>query len=324
MAVADLAGYIDTWVLRDAHQRLQKNQEDDVAEKTANVASDSDASSEDDDAVASDGHDEWIRNPNAKLIPKLPASPMVLSFSNHVPGPEGSANDDGSADYILAAITSSWNILAFHPRQGSLTPWSRRHPRKSLPGSIRDLLDLPKGVMWQESRMWVYGVSFLLMLDMGQDLPLSSQLEGSDSQLAQGMKRKRVGLSTGAGGKMGRESLMPSQIRKHGANDKWEDIDVAEKPEVDESDSDDDMPDVDTRPSRLSPAANGEEDVILPTTEIATNEPKKWWMTYKYRPILGIVPLSSASKDLEVALVERPTWDIDMAERYFGEEEWER
>ncbi|GAB0134041.1 hypothetical protein EsDP_00002427 [Epichloe bromicola] len=325
IAVADLAGYIDTWISRGREQTLHNgSQEASMEADAADDASDSDSSSsEGEDNVTADSQDRWIRNPNAKLLPKLPASPVVLSFSGDVPATGSSVKADAPDDYILAAVTSSWNILAFHPRHGALTPWSRRHPRKALPGPVQDLLDLPKGAMWQGSRMWLYGVSFLLMLDMGQNLPVSSDVEGGDSQLTHGIKRKRVGPSTGAGGRTKQGILAPHQIRKHGAGDECEDIDIVERPQVDESESDDDMPDVVDGLSKQLSLTNG-NDTIVQTIESATDRPKKWWITYKYRPVLGIVPLATTSKDLEVAVVERPSWEVDMAESFFSGEEWER
>lgn len=56
--------------------------------------------------------------------------------------------------------------------------------------------------------------------------------------------------------------------------------------------------------------------------------PRRWWHTYKYRDILGIVPLSPSSSsnestgdneesyNLEVAVVERPMWDVELPGRY--------
>jgi len=71
------------------------------------------------------------------------------------------------------------------------------------------------------------------------------------------------------------------------------------------------------------------------------------WHTFKYRPILGIVPLdeyveegedrsivesdgvnggpvddSGTGFGVEVALVERPLWDLDLPPRYQGDQEW--
>ncbi|POR36126.1 U3 small nucleolar RNA-associated protein 4 [Tolypocladium paradoxum] len=326
-AVADLAGYMDTWILRGHEYGPQNGKAIQGADDDA--ASSSESGSSDNETEAIDAREQWIRNPNARQLPKLPSAPVVLSFADSVPGSRGpmGTNDEGTeaaSDYILAAITSSWNVLAFHPRQGSLTPWARRHPRKSLPAAAQDLLDLPKGVLWQDSRMWVYGVSFLLMLDMGQDLPKHTLDAGAvaDSLVAHGMKRKRTGQTTGAGGKMEGENLAPHKVRKHGDDEQYEDIDVGETPRADASDSDNEMPDADGELSQLRNAnsGNGGTDEAV----YATNERKKWWITYKYRPILGIVPLNTADQPPEIALVERPTWDVEMPERYFAGNEWER
>ncbi|PYH98239.1 small nucleolar ribonucleo protein complex subunit [Aspergillus ellipticus CBS 707.79] len=54
----------------------------------------------------------------------------------------------------------------------------------------------------------------------------------------------------------------------------------------------------------------------------SSQPPRRWWHTYKYRDLLGIVPLGSDSEDdsesplLEVAVVERPMWDVDLPGRY--------
>ena len=49
---------------------------------------------------------------------------------------------------------------------------------------------------------------------------------------------------------------------------------------------------------------------------------RRWWCTYKYRPILGMVPIGVREGEdgeggeddgnpLEVVLVERPVWDLE-------------
>ncbi|OCL01380.1 WD40 repeat-like protein [Glonium stellatum] len=50
---------------------------------------------------------------------------------------------------------------------------------------------------------------------------------------------------------------------------------------------------------------------------------ENWWHTFKYRPILGIVPIGDRSKPLEVVLVERPPWDLDLPPRFVGSHERE-
>ncbi|MCJ1419664.1 U3 small nucleolar RNA-associated protein [Xylographa parallela] len=73
----------------------------------------------------------------------------------------------------------------------------------------------------------------------------------------------------------------------------------------------------------------------------STDKGLAYWHTFKYRPILGIVPLSDESspeddslrngegvyeskRGLEVALVERPPWDLDLPPRYHGDQEWDK
>ncbi|KAI9924675.1 U3 small nucleolar RNA-associated protein [Aspergillus wentii] len=67
---------------------------------------------------------------------------------------------------------------------------------------------------------------------------------------------------------------------------------------------------------------------LVPTGNNAAPQPsRRWWHTYKYRDILGIVPLSPPSTEdgeeeeegssgLEVAVVERPMWDVELPGRY--------
>ncbi|KAM3524027.1 hypothetical protein MY4038_007932 [Beauveria bassiana] len=315
LATADLAGYVDTWVLRDAAH--------DGADVYANGAEEDDASatdsdSSDDDAESTSTNEvgRWIRNPNAKLMPKLPGAPSVLAFSDSNPGQEG------VEDYTLAAVTSSWNVVAFNVLQGSLTPWSRRHPRKALPAPVQDLSDLAKGAFWQGSRLWIYGVSFLFMLDMSQDLPAPDK-EVSEQLVQQGTKRKRTNVTSGAGGRMEREGLKPQQIRKYSSN-KWEDVDVdgpSTSGDVD-NESDDDMIDgADSELAQLRSAVAGGEALSGGAED--ENGRKTWWITYKYRPVLGVVSFGG-DDSLELALVERPTWDIEMQDSYYAGQEWER
>ncbi|KJZ76172.1 hypothetical protein HIM_04628 [Hirsutella minnesotensis 3608] len=315
LATADLAGYIDTWVLNQPQNGSSKGDahDDDASSSGSDVS--------DDEGEATDGGERWIRNPNGKQIPKLPSAPAVLSFSDDSPEHMRGDGDKGSSGHILAAITSSWHVFAFDACQGSLTAWSRRHPRKELPAAVRDLLDLPKGILWQGSRMWIFGVSFLLMLDMSQELRSAADDAAGDALVAHSLKRKRTALTSGAGGLMERENLTPHKIRKHGENEQYQDMEVAKVVRDNESDSDEDLPDADGELSRLRQADGSSGAVEASGT---TGQRKRWWITYKYRPILGVVPLNAPDQPLEVALVERPTWETEMPERYLAGHEAER
>lgn len=310
LATADLAGYVDTWVLRTRDDR-----QNGAAEKETDDASASDSeTSQSEPESVDDGSERWVRNPNGRLLPKLLGAPTVLSFSDDVPDAQG------TGDYTLLTISSSWSVVAFHPLQGALTSWSRNHPRRALPAPIQDLLDLPKGVLWQGPRAWIYGVSFLFMLDLSQDLSKpSGDLDAPPADQV-GLKRKRTGKSTGAGGKMAQSNLTPHQITRHmdGVDEDvdMDDVQPADDDDEDDSNSDDEMDGVAGELAQLR--SGGEHTKEGGSAELADADSgrRSWWMTYKYRPIFGIVPLAED----EVALVERPTWDVEMPERYYRED----
>ncbi|KAF9876760.1 putative U3 small nucleolar RNA-associated protein [Colletotrichum karsti] len=332
LASTDLAGYIDTWVLGTSTG--SENDDD---------ATDSDSSSAEEDTSSSPATSRWLRNPNASLLPKLPAPPVVLSFSDEI-----TPSSPSAPEYTLLAVTTSWHILAFHPAAGTLTAWSRRNPTSRLPAVIRDTRDLAKGLLWQGPRVWIYGVNFLFMLDLSQDLSAPAKDTPTDPDTAvvvhggapsHGTKRKRkAGAESGAGAKMSIGAIVPSQIdrfasSKDGGAGEWtDDIEAAAVDEMD-IDSDDSASDSEeTDESELAALRSRNQET---QTEAGSQGRTKWWYTYKYRPILGIAPLSSSSSSsssstegatpaLEAVLVERPIWEVDLPERYFGANEWER
>ncbi|KAK3329465.1 WD40 repeat-like protein [Apodospora peruviana] len=337
ISVADLAGFIDTWILSGPGQ--QRNGINSEAEAEASASESSDEESE-----PTEG-ERWTRNPKASLIPKLASAPVVLSFSKTAV-PHGQGDDD----YLLLAITTLKQVLLFNPLHGSLADWSRRNTYAKLPEQLRITRDLVKGVVWQGQRAWIYGVSFLFMLDLSQDLAEPGSAAGVKKGQKPGSKRKRDGHESGAGGKMNKHALAPQQIKtavEGPEGIRWVDVEMTDaddaksigaSSEFDEEDDDDDETDGGEL-QRLREGVNG-EDAAAPEKGSVTRR-ATWWHTYQYRPILGIVPLESTNQaalepngengvtdgglpPLEVALVERPTWEIDVAERYFADNERER
>ena len=330
LSVADLAGYIDTWVLRGPGEGANGASGEDDEEAASESSGDS--SDEESEDVASE---RWVRNPKAALLPKLSAAPVVLSFSK-------TQRDD--ADYDLLAVTTIKQFFVFNPLRGVLSEWSRRNTFPKLPAQFRDTRDQVKGVVWQGHRAWVYGVSSLFMLDLSQDFdPEKDVLEGRNGQ-KQGAKRKRDGQEGGAGGKMDKHSLVPQRVRTAAGPDgtKWEDVEMADADDQKSigasSGVDDDDEDVDggeLQRLRDDQGVNGHAQDA--EKEVGTRA--KWWHTYQFRSILGIVPVegvrdqangltngdvSEGLPPLEVALVERPLASDDLPERYFAEGEFER
>jgi U3 small nucleolar RNA-associated protein 4 len=327
LAVADIAGYVDTWVLRGSGDDAASGLDD------TSSASSSDSSDSEDEETSSGSR--WVRNPKAALMPKLPAVPVCLSFAT------SNVEETDADDYTLLAITTTWQLLTFNPLRGALTAWSKRNPHARIPEQFRKTKDVVKGTLWQGSRVWMYGVSFVFMLDLSEDLSPEKATSLVKHGDVKGIKRKRDGTQGGAGDRMEKHALAPQTVRVLVDADKneWMDIDnndgedqrsraASSGPEDDDDDDDEDTDGGELLHMRDEQGAN--VNGALEKRDLKT----KYWHTYKYRPILGIVPLESdkggrgdmegSFPPLEVALVERPLWDVDLPPRYFADGEWER
>ncbi|KAJ5667133.1 hypothetical protein N7507_002997 [Penicillium longicatenatum] len=81
------------------------------------------------------------------------------------------------------------------------------------------------------------------------------------------------------------------------------------------------QPDTPQKGSKGKQTVNGLGDTPKKQLVVANDQvARRWWHTYKYRDIFGIVPLNTTSGDeaggLEVAIIERPLWDVELPGRY--------
>ena len=400
LAVSDISGFLDTWVLEGqedyARGSYQQSNPADAADK-------SDSSDEEDsverDRSATIFGERWIRNPSASLMPKLPATPLVLTFrpsstqatatfsngligvhpTRHNPYPQ--SHDLPKGEDRLFVLTAENQIYEFNVLSGTISDWSRRNPSSSLPEGFRDLKDRAKGAIWdlryQHERIWLYGVSWLWMFDLSRDLPTlddgpkSAQVtNGLSTELS--LKRKRCDndkastasrpqTDTGAGSKICKTELgigIGRQMWKvdggDGAERQWINLDAEQDLGSDEEGgyfqaSESEQALVKLRRGNIRTSGHMSNRRFEDSTDADTFENDDtrfvkmgngkglaYWHTYKYRPILGIVPLRGRIDDAaaegevddnsgsgpEVALVERPLFDVDLPPRYFGNQEW--
>lgn len=403
LAVGDLSGWLDTWVL-EGHEDLTQDRDEDKENPRMSETSDDDRSDEDSDeeehaTVILGQH--WIRNPSASLLIRLPAPPLVLSFrpsstqsgtalangnpgvhpTRHTPHPHFHDLPDGE-DRLLVLTTEN-QMYEFNVLPGRMSDWSRRNPASSFPREFRNVRDRAMGVLWdvqgQNQRIWLYGVSWLWMFDLSIDLPAAEDQDRTASTMnvehkTNQLKRKRLNRNddddltarskhdTGAGSKISKSKLglgIGSEIHKIKGEGREELITLAPESST-ASDEDDDLVLANENDSTLislqrsaqdenhsqQGSDEGESDVngeTSATEERQMSRRKKakipsHWHTYKYRPILGIVPIGSRNDDeaakeddsqdgspsgLEVVLVERPLWDVDLPPQYYGNQEWD-
>lgn len=338
LAVSDLAGYIDTFVLSGAEDSSLPAPSNDASSisSSSSSESDQDTPSEEEPTLIYGQH--WTRNPSAASFPKLPSAPVVLSFrpatapssngathaipTRHNPNPV--SHDLPASEDRLLIVTSTSDVFEFSALSGSLTPWSRRNPTSCFPEEFRKVRDLARGCVWDVSfgreRAWLYGVGWLWMFDLARDFPAPMvNGDGIGNRFKSGgRKRKRHGKeeASGAG------SVIPDRELATGISRTMRRI-VHE--EVDEVESipfqnDDDEMDLD----------GDEEDFALmrgDEVQRKEGEGEGHWRTFKYRPILGICVIGEGDEGSvgpEVTLVERPIWEADLGPRYFGEQEWEK
>ena len=394
LAVADISGHLDTWVL-EGHEDLM--QEDDEtpngAQSSSSSASDSDSDSDEEEHTTVIFGQHWIRNPAASLLIKLPAAPLILSFrpstthptnalkngsrsvhpTRHTPHPH--SHDLPAGEDRLFVLTAENQMYEFNVLSGKMSDWSRRNLTSSLPREFRDLRDRAMGAVWdvqkQNERIWLYGVNWLWMFDLSRDLPALEEqdtkppiLNGEGGTNQHKRKREdheddafaqRPRQDTGAGSKVrnseqnlgiGRKAHKIEGAEAEGAQ--LLRLDREQSPTSDEEDGfvlanesalvhlrrnggEEDGESDDEQLDNGEASANDENRVV----RRAGKDRPPYWHTFKYRPILGIVPLGGETDDeeeddagegsprgIEVALVERPLWDVDLPPQYYGNQEW--
>ncbi|KXL41655.1 hypothetical protein M433DRAFT_59753 [Acidomyces richmondensis BFW] len=337
LVAADLAGYLDSWVLEGhedstapAMAKIKRDMEkgSTVADSSSDGDGDSDSDDDDDEVIIYYGQ-HWADNPQGHLLPKLDAVPLVLTFRPSQPdaGQGGSANGNPgvhatrrnpnahshqlpSGDHHLLVLTARHHLYEFDILAGRLTDWSRRTlSPAALPEDFTKIKDRAMNAVWDgQGRLWLYGPTWVFMLDVRSDL-----VEGATSAQQHGKKRRRKRRAkrmtgSGAGDRI-REQDPPVKRFERG---RWKEEVANEKPlrrDLEMADEDD------WEVQRLTVlASDGDpgDDVSGKQSSALTSTRKKWWCTFRYRPILGMVPLESEDaaahegRPLEVVLVERP------------------
>jgi U3 small nucleolar RNA-associated protein 4 len=313
--VSDLAGYLDSWVL-EGHEDVtapavdlpQDNFQADSSDAGSDAAESSSDDSDDEGTAVFYGQ-HWTDNPSGHLLPRLEAPALVLSFRppgnqqassqplvNGNPGvhptrsnPHARSHELPPGQHRLLVVTAKHQIHEFDILAGRLSEWSRRS--SGLPEDFLKIRDRVMGAIWdiyqRRERLWLWGISFVCMMDVGEE-----QVANSETSQALTRKRRKPKGTTDEGEGEGRKrrkigSGAGSRTDKAQGGIMKEDLTDGVLEDGDESD---------------------DEQGILTNDEHSEN--KRFWTTFKYRPILGVVPLGDADKGpLEVAIVERPLWD---------------
>jgi U3 small nucleolar RNA-associated protein 4 len=356
LAVSDISGYIDTFVLtgyEDLSQPIPNDNSGAAASNSSLSSSDSGSDSDNEEGAKTKAicGQQWTRNPSASLLPKLPSTPVVLSFR---PSPTNLPNGTAitlhptrsnpnpishalpTREDRLLVITSTSLIYELEVLKGSLSPWSRRNPTSVFPEEFKRTLETVRGCVWDFSqgreRAWIYSVGWIWMFDLSRDFP--SPLSASEPQIVNGAsekskKRKRNGekeRASGAGGSIPDEQL-GTGISRRMQKVLHEEVDEESRLILDSMEVDADSgSDVDLS-SSLLPLCNNEGESNSGKGGKGGYEARpNDWHTFKYRPIMGVVVIGGGKGEgavgPEVAVVERPAWEAGLPGRWEGEQEW--
>jgi U3 small nucleolar RNA-associated protein 4 len=383
LAVSDLAGFIDTWVL-EGHESFAPTANGDNTANDASLPSSSDRSDTEDEEERKPMNvlgQHWVRNPSASLLPRLPSAAVVLCFRPSIAAapvalsgalsrmhptrknPYPHSHDLSQGEDRLMVVTASRGVMEFEVMQGALSAWSRRNPTSSFPEEFNRLRDQAMGCVWDigksKERLWLYGSSWIWMFDLSRDFHVSAPVQkaltnrhvnGNISYIIQPRPNKRQKMNSeskvaavdlkmatsGAGGRVPDSELVTGISRRHqniireeGGKVRETFTDHRRRPsDMDLDDSDEQMggDGMDSALERLRRGddvalTNGDEQ-LAERGDSENDTSLHWWHSYKYRPILGVVPIGDGGAGLEVALVERPTWEMDLPPRYYGDQDW--
>jgi U3 small nucleolar RNA-associated protein 4 len=391
LTVGDLSGAVDAWVL-EGHEDFQE----DVA--TVKIAKDDESSDDSSESDPEEDEDDmgdnktiiqgqrWERNPNGSNLPRLNSAILALAFrASSVPGasnqpnggiglhatrhtPHPVAQEMPSTDDRLVVVTAEHQIVEFEVLNCRFSDWSRRNPANLLPSDFTIQKDRAMGIMEDPSsgeRLWVYGTSWLFMLDMSKDLhlvhpkgrigdhnvlePLTNAQKKRKRKLENSERRPK--RNTGAGDEIPHHEAQAgfgkySQKFAAGENTEREVISIARMP----SPASDDELEIPSRSSALaalrrqeldqkyeslpngnSNRANGitgdskAETKSAEATVVSTREP--YLISLEYRNVFGMATIGggehdSTSSSMEVVIIERPMFDVDLPPRYDGGQDW--
>lgn len=351
LAVADLAGFVDTWVTQGNEDMTAP--EIDVYESEAGSADEDDESGDEDNSKEQISFlgQRWIRNPSAHLFPRLKSAPALMSFeptgSNASrqeamgnpavhptrQNPHAHSHEIPEVEHRLLVVSADQQLYLFDVLAGRVSEWSRRNPPSSYPSQYRILKSAAKGCIWdvekQQQRLWLYGEGWLFMFDLSRDLPIQDAVErqeaigGEDAEHKVSRKRRRDEEArrgaNGAGDAVLEKDAPVTKMRRFESAEDDEakgstDMSLHDAPSDDDDDDDEEEGElgglVKLRRSREDGSPDHGKQLAEP-----------WWHTFQYRPILGMVGIGRQGQPLEVVLVERPSWELDVPPRFVGAHE---
>jgi U3 small nucleolar RNA-associated protein 4 len=241
LAVGDLSGSIEVWIL-EGHEDLgfiDTTGSDHSSESSSGSSSSTTSTDQDDDSSSPVIHAQrWIRNPSGSSLPKLDSAILALTFrpspivpthathdnfglhaTRHNPHPVAQERPSPAAAKLFV-VTATHQITEFDVLSSTLSDWSRRNPSQFLPRDFTRIKDRVIGCFWdcgdvrnKGSRLWLYGSSWVAMLDVSKNFP-QDEREGHEKSHKKGNDASNRAPDGGAEkiGRLGRYDVLEPVI----------------------------------------------------------------------------------------------------------------
>ncbi|KAF7564216.1 uncharacterized protein PtrM4_153650 [Pyrenophora tritici-repentis] len=186
-AVVDLAGYVDTWVIEGHEDATAPEIDVDDSSPAMEDADGSDDEEESYEQITYLGQ-HWIRNPSGHLLPRLDATPVLLSFqptpdASTQPVPNGNpavhptrqnphphSHELPTGDYPPPCLSNTNSLELDVSRLVAKKPAFQLPTRIQATRPPRQRLYLDISASTSQRRVWLYGEKWLFMFDLGKDL----------------------------------------------------------------------------------------------------------------------------------------------------------
>ncbi|KAL4878374.1 WD40-repeat-containing domain protein [Aspergillus karnatakaensis] len=382
LASGDLSGCIDTWMLESATEQTPAKPQKESTD------SDEDSDSDEEDTAPILEGQRWRPIHADNPIPRLKSTVALLSFrpptSQHAA--ESRLMALTTEHQLVETDTLTCKLSEWSRRNPkAFLPLDFKGVKDRAMGCFWDLSDHSRERLWLYGTSWLWMFDLKQDFPTSEELAEisaaeeSTALELSSKKSKKNQKRKRDNTdeptqgktkkhNTGAGDKipLAQSSVFfDSKARAFVGPDSTqaEIVTIGKDAEIDsesEKEEERENGEIELAHMRRADAAktNGAARRVSAGRQMTRARAslsaeqansRRWWYTYKYRGILGIVTLSSegsgasqglglsaddgidltegdASKDsantgLEIAVVERPMWDVDLPDRYVREYE---
>lgn len=343
LAVGDLSGCVDTWILEGHELESLDSQADRESLRNETDTSDSESDSDDETDSRVIHGQRWIRTPAGSQLPSLESAVTALAFRPssasaenppHVHGNEGLhatrhnhhpvAQEHPSVETgYLFVVTADRQVVEFDTIRCRLSDWSRRRPSSELPQQYKNVKDqimscwVTHRTSTQNERLWLYGSTCIFMFDLRKDFktpkePNLVKIGKIGQHTVEVDKRHTLGSSrnrkrkraAGAGDMMRQEQRYSSLVLEQSG--KSDDMQKAlPSPPGSDSDQSDNE---DNAMADEDYATGNEIPINADRDERGKENGPSWWHTFQYRGIFGACHLSStdptSGREEDVALPE--------------------